>query len=809
MREEIERLIDQYQFFHWHLEFPEVFRLPKLSELPDNESLGWIGGFDTLLSNPPWERIKLQEEEFFAARDPQIASAANKAARQKLINTLAQTNSLLASGFSKAKRVAEAASKFARASGRFPLTAVGDVNTYALFAEHARTTIAPNGQAGMIVPTGIATDDTTKEFFGDLVANKSLVSFFGFKNEEFIFPRPVEHTVTFGLLTLLGQQQKSNQMEFTWFAYNIQHMNDKRRRVVMTAEDFAVFNPNTYTCPIFRTTIDIDLNRKIYQRVPVLVNERKAENPWCIRFMTLFHMANNSGLFVTSPREGYVPLYEAKMIQQFDHRFGSYEMRGDNRGFATLPDTPLVSYQNPNYFTQPFYWVSGNEVNKRLDERWDRAWLLGFRDIARNTDVRTAIFSLLHRVAVGHKIPLIFFRNDISTQLVACFLANMNSLILDFAARQKVGGTSLSYFIVKQLPTILPSEYGKNQIDFITPRVLELVYTSWDMKAFAEDMGYHGQPFKWDEERRAHLRAELDAYFAKLYGLTRDELRYILDAKDVYGEDFPSETFRVLKEKELRLYGEYRTRRLVLEKWDEIAAHGDVAATLKPAPHPVERETTIFNVLEPLRHIPWIPVTLPAPAPSLKSWKASYRQAVSVGWLVQNFGGERSMPLFKAEKFTYFLQRANLANLEIPFKEFAAGPYSQGLEFEAGAVAEKRSYWSVMGRTNVVRGHNIKTAVNAAAHVIVDENHARQLIERLAKLTEEELGGLATVDFTSRAIYERGKPITPENILEYFRSDWPEKVDNPWFTAANISWAMNLLGEFGLFEKAVPKGSNV
>jgi len=128
---------------------------------------------------------------------------------------------------------------------------------------------------------------------------------------------------------------------------------------------------------------------------------------------------------------------------------------------------------------------------------------------------------------------------------------------------------NLNIYIMKQFPVLAPSAYTPADIDFIAPRVLGLVYTAWDMKPFAEDMGYHGEPFRWDEERRAHLRAELDAYYARLYGLTRDELRYILDPKDVYGDDFPGETFRVLKDKEMRQYGEYRTRRLVLEKWDE------------------------------------------------------------------------------------------------------------------------------------------------------------------------------------------------------------------------------------------------
>jgi hypothetical protein len=110
--------------------------------------------------------------------------------------------------------------------------------------------------------------------------------------------------------------------------------------------------------------------------------------------------------------------------------------------------------------------------------------------------------------------------------------------------------------LLYQLPILPPTAYTPADVDFIAPRVLELVYTAWDMKPFAEDMGYRGEPFRWDEERRAHLRAELDAYYARLYGLTRDELRYILDPKDVYGDDFPGETFRVLKEKEIKQYGE-------------------------------------------------------------------------------------------------------------------------------------------------------------------------------------------------------------------------------------------------------------
>jgi hypothetical protein len=556
MRVEVERLRQQYQFFHWHLEFPDVFRLPSLGKAPDNAQMDWNGGFDTLLSNPPWERIKLQEEEFFAARDPQIAMAANKAARQKLINTLVQTNPLLAHDFAEAKRAAEAASKFVRASGRFPLTAVGDVNTYALFAEHARSVIAPHGRAGIIVPTGIATDDTTKTFFGDLSVKKALASLFDFENRQGLFPA-VDSRMKFALLTMSGSPVE--QSAFVFFATQVEHLRDERRRFTLSPDEIALFNPNTRTLPVFRTSADARLTKKIYQRVPVLENERTGENPWGIRFMTMFHMANDSGLFVTTPCEGYVPLYEAKLFHQFDHRWATYE-NGEAR------ELRREAKVDPSCVVRPRYWVACGEVDEQL-KGWEKDWLLLFRNVCRATDERTAIFSVIPRYGVDHSAPLVFVATE-GKELTLCFIACVSALVFDYVVRQKLGGINMTFGYVRQFPFLSPTAYMPIDIDFIAPRVLELVYTAWDMKPFAEDMGYQDEPFRWDEDRRAQLRAELDAYYAKLYGLTRDELRYILDPKDVYGEDFPSETFRVLKEKEMRSYGEYRTRRLVLEKWD-------------------------------------------------------------------------------------------------------------------------------------------------------------------------------------------------------------------------------------------------
>ncbi|KYC44239.1 restriction endonuclease [Scytonema hofmannii PCC 7110] len=544
------QLAEKKHFFHWCLEFPEVF--PETGEKT---------GFDCVLGNPPWERIKLQEKEFFTTHSAEIANAANKAAREKLIKELPKKNPELAQAFEDAKHDAEAQGKFIRESGRFLLTAVGDINTYAVFAETTRKLISSEGRVGAIVPTGIATDDTCKKFFGDLTQKQNLAILYDFENREGLFSA-VHRSYKFSLLAMSGKPIKCG--KFAFFLTQTRQLENQSRLFQLTPQDIALLNPNTLTCPVFRSSIDAELTKKIYQRVPVLENERCDRNPWGISFMRMFDMANDSGLFKNKAGDGLVPLYEAKMFHQFDHRWATYTDRGDTR------DLIDEEKGNASFSVQPRYWVNRVEVENRLAEKWDKDWVLAFRDVTNATNERTAIFSTIPKVAVGHKAPLIFLKVNQSSISYCLFLTNMNSLILDYVVRQKIGGCSLSFFILKQLPVLPPESYTQTDIDFIVPRVLELVYTTWDMQPFAQDMGYEGEPFIWNNQRRALLRAELDAYYAKLYGLTRNELRYILDPTDVYDKDFPSETFRVLKNNEIKQFGEYRTQRLVLEAWDRI-----------------------------------------------------------------------------------------------------------------------------------------------------------------------------------------------------------------------------------------------
>jgi hypothetical protein len=531
------------------------------------------GGFDVVLGNPPWEVSQLGEEEFFAVRAPQVAQAKNKAAREREIAKLEKApvgsrERRIYEEFDAARRMSEAVNGAYRGNPRFTLTAVGKLNTYPLFAETMYRMTAKLGRAGMIVPTGIASDDTTKEFFAEVAEGCRLVSLYDFENREALFPG-VHRSYKFAALTL----GSAHEAEFAFYAAQVHELADSRRRFRLAPADFRLLNPNTRTCPIFRTAHDAELTKRIYRRIPVLLDEAHssdARNHWGVSFSQgLFNMASDSHLFRDTAADGALPLYEAKMIHQFDHRWATY---GSARS-GTMPEARALTAAertDTHYSVRPRYWVDGAEVSSRLEARgWTRGWLMGWRDICRATDERTVIASVLPIAAVGDTLLLMFPAVD-DARLVACLLGDQDSLIHDYVARQKVGGTHLKYHVKKQLPNLPPSSYDETAMSFVVPRVLELTYTASDLISWASDLGFEGPPFQWDPHRRALLRAELDAWYAHAYGLARDELRYVLDPAEVMGTDWPSETFRVLKNNEERQFGEYRTRRLVLEAWDRI-----------------------------------------------------------------------------------------------------------------------------------------------------------------------------------------------------------------------------------------------
>ncbi|NDJ15528.1 MAG: restriction endonuclease, partial [Acidobacteriia bacterium] len=414
--------------------------------------------------------------------------------------------------------------QFIKASGRYARTGLGRINLYALFAEHARDLINPQGRAGIIVPTGIATDDTTKVFFGHLVESSSLATLFDFENMG-IF-ESVHKSYKFCLMTLSGSPVARGDLAF--FLHDVAELQgDTGRRFQLSPEDFALINPNTRTCPTFRTRADADLTREMYRRVPVLINEVTGENPWGVRFMQgLFNMTSDSQLFRDNPGPGRVPLYEGKMFDFYNHRFASAVRNSANaqrqsQQQFSAPD----ELGDPKFQVTPLYYVDNQVVNYKLDNK--SQYLLAFKDITSPTNERTFVCAILPRSGTGNKAPLIF--SEKHTDHCSLLTANLSSLVFDYSARQKIGGITMNFYLVKQFPVLPPDRYDAADRAFIVPRVVELTYTAWDVQAFARDMGMDGAPFRWDEGRRAVMRAELDAWYAMKYGLTRKQLRYVLD----------------------------------------------------------------------------------------------------------------------------------------------------------------------------------------------------------------------------------------------------------------------------------------
>ncbi len=539
--------------FHWPIAFPQIFAR---------------GGFDVVLGNPPWEVSQLNEREFFLALAPEIAALAS-ARRKQAIASLEQERPALWEMYLTEKRKFEVTNTFCRDAGRFSLTARGKLNTYALFAETMLRMFRGSGRVGFIVPTGIATDDTTKEFFAAVSGSGRLVSLLDFENRDAVFPA-VHRSYKFSLVTL-GDAESA---EFSFFATYVAQLHDARRRFRLRPDEFALINPNTHTCPTFRSEFDAELTKKIYKRVPVLIDETKPDeigNPWGISFSQgLFNMASDSHLFLDRPVRDAVPLYEAKMIHQFDHQWATYE-RSSGGGAPTVRDVTDAEKADPAFEVTPRYWVPQAEVEARLESYSAAgARLYGWRRIARTTDERTILAAVIPRVGVGDSLFLWMFGTDISDRLRLAFLAIANSLVFDYVARQKIGGTNVSFYYMRQLPVPSPASLSPELTRCLSEDAAALVGTrlhdsTSDSKPLSID-----EENTWNSDRRAYLRATIDARVARLYGLSRDELRYVLDPTELLGPDYPSETFRVLKDKELQQYGEYRTQRLILDAWDRL-----------------------------------------------------------------------------------------------------------------------------------------------------------------------------------------------------------------------------------------------
>ncbi len=578
--ERVRALVEEERFLNWQVAFPGVW---------DN----WAGkerqgGFDAVVGNPPWDRIKLQQVEWFAARRPEIALAQRASDRSRMIAGLKTDGDPLWTDFAHADARAADSARMARASGHYPLLSRGDINLYSLFVERAHSLAKPEGMVGLLVPSGIASDLSASAFFREVATGAHLKALYDFENRRNRFslgPFFPDVDSRFKFAALIASPVRTfPAATCAFFLQDVRELANGERTFAISAADFANVNPNTGTAPIFRSRRDMALTTSIYSRLPVLV-DRSGKGPvstWPVKYVRMFDMTNDSHLFRTRAEletsEGawstggnrfrsaageWVPLYVGRMIHQFDHRAASVVVNEANLHNAALSGevTPVMK-ADPAFLAMPQYWLPEAAAASQMPT-------LAFRDIARSTDARTMIASLIPSRASGNTAPLVL--SDLSIADQALLLANLNAFVFDYVVRQKGQSTHLNWYIVEQLPIVPPDAYvrmfgPKSAADIVREAVLELSYTAHDLAPFARDLGHvdpNGEilpPFAWDEERRLRLRARLDALYFILYGVFdpadpaqgRDDVAYIYS------------TFPIVEREEVARWGSYRSRDLCL-----------------------------------------------------------------------------------------------------------------------------------------------------------------------------------------------------------------------------------------------------
>ena len=371
-------LAAERRFFHWEPAFPGVWT--------EWESATPRGGFDAVIGNPPWDRMKLQEVEWFAARVPSIAHAQRASDRKQMVTQLQRDGDPIASDYDRAARTADTAARVARACGAYPLLSGGDVNVYSLFVERALRLVRREGIVGLLIPSGIAADKGAAEFFRSISTTGRLATLLDFENRrptrdlDPFFP-DVDSRFKFCALVAGGPARTFDQADCAFFKQDA--MVAEAEAFPLAPEDFAAVNPNTGTAPVFRNRRDAEITLDIYRRLPVLVDRRgeQAASVWPVRYLTMFHMTNNSDKFRTAAElEGvgayrvagqhwekgeqcWLPLYEGKMVQAYDHRAASVLVNSNNLNRPAQPSPASdAEHSDPRWSPAPQFWVQAQHT---------------------------------------------------------------------------------------------------------------------------------------------------------------------------------------------------------------------------------------------------------------------------------------------------------------------------------------------------------------------------------------------------------------------------------------------------------------
>lgn len=607
-RQEAESMAAWEYFMHWEAAFPGVW-----TNWGSAKKRG--GGFDAIVGNPPWNRMKMQEVEWFAVRMPEISKHRTQDARKQAIKKLKDSGHPIITEYKRAVKHASCALTLARTGGDYPLLGTGDINLYSLFVERALTLAKSDAFIGLLIPSGIYGDKTSAPFFSNLAVSGRLHSLLDFINSPPPFFQEVHRSFKFCIFIFGGEKQKFKKMECAYFLNDTKNLEEKL--IEFNQGDFRRVNPNTGTAPVFRKQHDAEITLAVYRRLPVL-NEHGKTPAWMVKYVRMLDLTLDSDLFIPDKKlkkgryylttgnrykrnkEIYSPLYVGRMAWHFNHRANSVEINPESIHHPHISKASTVEQlQDVNFSAMPHSWV--NEAHIKLIPELN--WVLGFRNTTNSTNERTIVAALAPRAAFGNSFPILtpilpspvpphanaakrqkwkrqydaavnFYKQN-----MPLLAANLSSFALDFIARQKIHGMATNWYIMEQLPIVPPDGYGKkfgkkNAAEIVRSHVLELTYTAKDMQPFAQDMGYKGKPFIWDEEKRMHLRARLDALYFILYGISREDVEYIMDS------------FNIVKDKDTEKYGEgnYLTRDLILDYMNALD-DGEAEVKIQPPPY--------------------------------------------------------------------------------------------------------------------------------------------------------------------------------------------------------------------------------
>jgi hypothetical protein len=529
----IRALTVEHRFFHWHLEFPHLFR--------EGSSDTEVPGFDVILGNPPWERIALEDKDFFEFSAPEVLESETTDKRKQAIERLEVTEPQLYSRYREEIQQRQKLSRFFAESTIYEFSAAGRLNTQSLFTERCFQLIRGRGRVGLVIPTGVLTDTPMKDFWRWLVDSRRAEGIIDFENKKKIFP--IHASYNFVLFTANGGlPDVGSKLRVATRLTGVDELSVAGRLFSFNLADLDRINPSTRQLPLCRNQREIDILLRITDSADVI-----AKRGW-----VGFTSEANSKDYLSEWGSGLVGLYEGKLMHQFDAAFAAYAQVGLGEKRAGKPRRTSLDERNSPI--RPRFWVQRATALRFLSSKHlpSTEWVLVVRDYARASDDRTAIAAILPTTVPIQ--PL----NGITTAsaLDALFcVASMNSFCYDWTARQRTPGQHFNVTILGQTP----ASYPTSELRALTfRRALELSYTQEALFAFASECGLVRAPYPWDNEKRELMARELDAVFFLSAKLAREDVAYIMDS------------FTSRRDYDKSQFGEFRTKRLVLDFYDSM-----------------------------------------------------------------------------------------------------------------------------------------------------------------------------------------------------------------------------------------------